>query len=40
MKNYTLYKECSKLVNSYINNKISEFYKLMDKSLLNDFDKN
>ncbi|EJO5346112.1 UV DNA damage repair endonuclease UvsE [Clostridium botulinum] len=37
-KNYTLYKECSKLINSNIQNKVIGFYKLLDKILLNDFD--
>ncbi|ENJ9652697.1 UV DNA damage repair endonuclease UvsE [Clostridium botulinum] len=38
-KSYTLYKECSNLVNSNIENKAIRFYNFIDKSLLNDFDK-
>lgn len=38
-KSYTLYKECSNLVNSNIENKAIRFYNFIDKSLLNDFNK-
>lgn len=37
-KNYIFYKECSKLVNSDMENKVLEFYKFIDKTMLNPFD--
>ncbi|WP_251860565.1 UV DNA damage repair endonuclease UvsE [Clostridium sp. Marseille-Q2269] len=38
-KNYHIYEECNKLINSNTENKIIQLYELIDKALITDFDK-